>query len=150
MITKRLLLALLLLTCNLFAQPKKIVINEFLASNVATNADIVDYDDFSDWIELFNGESTDVDLGGYAFTDNHGNPSKWIFPAGSIIPAHGFLLLWADGFNDVPGKLRQRPYAPYANFTTRYYHLNFKLDAAGEFVGLAGPDGIFIDSVVFG
>jgi hypothetical protein len=140
-----------LAAANLFAQEKhQIVINEFLASNVSTNADIVDFDDFSDWIELYNREGIDVDLGGYSLTDNPGNPFKWKFPPGTIIPAGGFLLLWADGFNDVPGKPRQRPYAPYDAFITHYFHLNFKLDAAGEFIGLAGPDGALIDSVPYG
>ncbi len=131
-------------------QYPRVVINEFLASNVATNAEIVDYDDFSDWIELYNADSNDVDISGYALTDNPGNPAKWKFPVATVIPAKGFLLLWADGFNDVPGTVRQRPYSPYENFTTQYYHLNFKLDAAGEFIGLAAPDGRLIDSVEFG
>ena len=42
------------------AQP--VYINEFLASNVTTNPDIVDFDDYSDWIELFNAGDSDVDL----------------------------------------------------------------------------------------
>ena len=131
-------------------QHSSVVVNEFLASNVSTNADIVDFDDFSDWIELYNREDVDIDLGGYSLTDDPRDPSKWPLPPGTFIPAHGFLFLWADGQDDVPGTPHTRPYAPFEDFYTRYYHLNFKLDAAGEFIGLAAPDGTLIDSVVFG
>ncbi len=128
----------------------KLFINEFLASNVTTNADIVDFDDFSDWIELYNAGDVDVDIGGYFVTDNPGNRHKWEFPAPTIIRAKGFLLIWTDDYDEVPGKELQRSYYPYDTFTTRYCHLNFKLDKAGEFIGLVGPDSVFIDSLSFG
>src|SRR4030065_1180794 len=79
-----------------------IYINEFLASNVSINADIVDFDDYSDWIELYNDEDFDVDIANYFITENLNNPTKYQFPAQVIIPAQGFLLLWADGYNDIP------------------------------------------------
>ena len=85
-------------------QSHNIVINEFLASNVSTNADMVDFNDFSDWIELYNAGDVDVDIGGYFVTDNPGNRYKWRFPARTIIPAKGFLLIWADDYNEIPGK----------------------------------------------
>ena len=47
-------------------------------------------------------------------------------------------------------RLLQRSYYPYDTFTTRYCHLNFKLDKAGEFIGLVGPDSVFIDSLSYG
>ena len=47
-----------------------IYINEFLAYNVSIDADIVDFDDYSDWIELYNDEGVEVDLGGYFITDD--------------------------------------------------------------------------------
>jgi hypothetical protein len=51
-----------LLACpavSLKAQP--VYINEFLASNVTTNPDIVDFDDYSDWIQL-NGDGEQLGL----------------------------------------------------------------------------------------
>ena len=57
-----------------------IYINEFLASNVSINADIVDFDDYSDWIELYNDEDIDVDIGGYFITDNLNSPTRYQFP----------------------------------------------------------------------
>ena len=118
----------------LFAQQNNIFINEFLASNVSVDADIVDFDDYTDWIELYNDESFDVDIGGYFLSDDPDNPVKWQIPPGTIIEAKGFLRFWADGYNDQPGKTYTRPWINYCDlrnriiyFETNYYHLNFKL-----------------------
>jgi hypothetical protein len=139
------------LVVNIYAQTTlKICINEFLASNVSTNAEIVDFDDFSDWIELYNAENFAADIGGYFITDNPDNPCRWQFPAGTSVPAEGYLLLWADGKDDIPGTTHQRSYWPFDYFTTQYYHLNFKLNRAREFIGIFSPDTTLIDSVTFG
>jgi hypothetical protein len=131
-------------------QDPRIYINEFLASNVATDADIVDFDDYSDWIELYNDESSDVDIGGYFLTDNFSNPTRWQIPSGTVIKAKGFLRFWADGYDDVPGHTYRRDYSPNDYFTTKYYHLNFSLSRASEEIGLFKSDGTLIDSVSFG
>ncbi|MEJ2494195.1 MAG: lamin tail domain-containing protein [Ignavibacteriaceae bacterium] len=92
-----------LLTANNFAQTPHIFINEFLASNLTTNPDMVDFDDFSDWIELYNDETSAVDIGGFYITDDLTQPMKWQIPANTIIPAKGYFLIWADGYDDIPG-----------------------------------------------
>ena len=89
-----------------------LLINEFMASNVALAPEIVDYDDYSDWIEIYNNTLETINLSGYGITDDLEDPEKWKFPNGSVIPAKGYLLLWADGYNDYP-----RP-------GIKYYHLN--------------------------
>jgi len=130
-----------------------IYINEFLASNVSIDADIVDFDDYSDWIELYNDEGIEVDLGGYFITDDLKNPKKWEIPADTKIAGKGFLRFWADGYDDGPGSTYWRswlgPNAERLYFTTDYYHLNFNLNRAGESIGLFGPDGVLVDSVTF-
>ncbi|MBN2481351.1 MAG: CotH kinase family protein, partial [Bacteroidales bacterium] len=132
----------------------KICINEFLASNVSINADIVDFDDYSDWIELYNNESFDTDIGGFYITDNPGNPCKWKFPAGTVIGAKGFLRIWADGYDDTPGTIHWRSWTGMQNerlyYSTDYHHLNFSLSRAGEYIALFDPDGLLVDSVSFG
>ena len=104
-------------------------INEFLASNVSIDADIVDFDDYSDWIELYNSEDDPVDLGGYFITDDLEDPGKWEIPTGTNIEGKGFLRLWADGYDDAPENTHRRPWLDPAgdiiHFTTDYYHLNF-------------------------
>jgi hypothetical protein len=37
-----------------------------------------------------------VDLGGYLLSDSIATPDKFVIPAGTVIPAHGYLLVWAD------------------------------------------------------
>jgi len=114
-----------------------IYINEFLASNHAVNAD--DNGEYDDWIEIYNGTSRSVNLGGLYVTDNLASPGKHQIPTHSAeattIPAGGFVLLWADGQTD-QGVL----------------HTNFKLDRAGEQIGLVQVtenDTVYIDSLTY-
>jgi hypothetical protein len=131
----------------------RIYINEFLASNVTIDADMVDFDDYSDWIELHNAEDYDVDIVGYYITDDLTEPDKWQFTESTIIPARGYLRVWADGYDMNPGRTFTRPY-PDQNgdpiyFTTKYHHMNFNLNRAGEAIGLFGPDSVLIDTVTY-
>ena len=68
-----------------------IFINEFLASNVSIDADIIDFDDYSDWIELYNNENVEIDISGYFLTDDPDQPDKWIFPVGTTILRNNFV-----------------------------------------------------------
>lgn len=64
-----LLLIVLILSSGIYAQQPAIYINEVMASNLSSYPDIVDFADFSDWIELYNDEDVPVDIG-----DFYGNP----------------------------------------------------------------------------
>ena len=46
------------------------------------------------------------------------------------------MVLWADDYDEVPGRTHTRPYWPWDNFTTQNYHTNFKLSKSGEQLGL--------------
>jgi hypothetical protein len=124
-----------------------IVINEFLASNKTTNPDNADFDDYSDWLELYNAESFPVDLSGYYITDDLKLPAKWQIPTGTTIRPRGFILFWADGYNEGPGKHHLRPDGDQDEFVTRYHHLNFKLSRAGEQIALFDPNGNKLDAL---
>ena len=67
-----------------------------------------------------------------------------------IIPAKGYLLLWADGYNEIPGQAYRRDYFPNEYFTTKYFHLSFNLSRAGEEIALFNSDTVLVDSVSFG
>ena len=135
---------------NVSAQNSHIYINEFLASNLTTNPDMVDFGDFSDWIELYNDETYDVNIGGFYITDDLSQPMKWQIPANTIIPAKDYYLIWADGYNDIPGHTYTRPWWPHIDqFTTKWCHTNFKLNNNGDEIGLYNSSGSKIDSVVF-
>ena len=110
-----------------------VVINEFVASNDSTS-NIFDQDgEADDWIELYNNTTQAVDLTDFFLSDNYANPLKWSFPAGSTIPANGFLIVWADENGMEDG-----------------LHANFKLAKTGESIMLVHSDGTFIDSLSFG
>ena len=111
---------------------QSVYINEFMATNVATYADLFDYDDFSDWIELYNDSDQAVDISGYFLSDDPDNPYRWQLPEETQIAAKSFLLIWADGYDDIPGKTYRRDYYPNLYFTTKFYHTNFKLGRAAE------------------
>lgn len=123
----------LLLIPALFALPAsaQMRLNEFMAANDSTAVPGAVTDTFNDWIELFNEGNTAVDLGGWHLTDNSTNPTKWTFPAGVIIPAGGFRIIFASGGN-----------GPDANGNL---HTNFSLSAAGEYLGLFQPGGVPVD-----
>ena len=116
---------------------QNLYINEFMASNVISTPEIVDYDDYPDWIEIYNDSSSTINIGGYYLTDDFKNPSKWRIPDQTLIPAKGFLLFWADGFDDSP------------NSGVKHYHLNFKLSSHGEEIALFSPALEIIDSLSF-
>ncbi|HMA65495.1 MAG TPA: chitobiase/beta-hexosaminidase C-terminal domain-containing protein, partial [Chitinispirillaceae bacterium] len=115
----------------------EVMINEFMAFNVSTSPDMCDFDDFSDWIELYNNSDTTVNLKGYYLSDKLNNSTKWPIPDGATIAPKGFLVIRADGSNAAPGTLATREYYPYdLTFTTKRYHTNFKLSDLGDGLGL--------------
>ena len=115
---------------NSFAQ---VYINEFMASNATT---LDNTGDTSDWIELYNGGSNSVNLQGYYLSDDFGLLTKYQLPVGNsqyIIPAGGFLLLWASSLPSRGAK-----------------HLGFSLSSIGEKIVLTAPNGTsIVDSMSF-
>ncbi len=112
-----------------------LVINEFVASNNSSALD--PQDQYDDWIEIYNYGSDPIDLAGMYLTDNLSVPDKWRIPDdnpnATVIPAGGFLLIWADNDTADEG-----------------LHANFRLSAGGEEIGLFDTDGsTLIDSVIF-
>ncbi len=105
-------------------------INEFQASNQSTVQD--ESGAFPDWIELYNLTGSDLDLGGYFITDDLDTPDKHQLAAGLVVPAGGFLLLWADGDIDQGDN-----------------HLPFALAKEGEELGLFDPDGRAINTLEY-
>ena len=77
-----------------------------------------------------------MDLGGMYLTDDLNEPTKWRIPDGVVIPAGGYLLLWADD-DAQQGDM----------------HVAFKLSTEGEEIGLFNTDEsgrAAIDTVTFG
>ena len=110
----------------------QVCINELMASNTRAFPDIVDFEDYPDWIELKNPGTTAASLADHYLSDDPANPYKWPFPADASIPAGGFLMVMADGHDAVPGQSFPRGYWPWRNFTTERFHTNFSLSSEGE------------------
>lgn len=108
-----------------------VVINEIMASNTSTVMD--NTGKYEDWIELYNKSLQSIDISGYALTDNSADLQKWTFPAGTSIPANGYLTVWADD-DGTQGPL----------------HTNFKLSGSGEKLMLLDANGKLVDSVNWG
>jgi hypothetical protein len=50
----------------------------------------------ADWVELRNGLAQPLDISGASLTDRPDQPGKWAFPAGTILPPGGRLVLECD------------------------------------------------------
>lgn len=126
-------LSLLLLTPFAFALPgvaqDNLVISEFMAVNSTNLTD--DAGQYSDWIEIHNAGSARVNLEGWCLTDTTNNLTKWRFPVLGLDP-YSYVVVFASGEDHTNAA------APL--------HTNFKLDAAGEFLGLVRPDGVTVVS----
>lgn len=116
-----------------------VVINEVLADN-ATSLTVDGRT--PDWIELYNPTTTSVDVGGMSLNDQaNNNPPRWVFPAGSIVPARGYLLIYAD--SDLPVSSTNTGFGLKANGGEIY--LFNKAPATSEIIdriayGIQAPD----------
>jgi hypothetical protein len=112
-----------------------VVINEMSAVK-STLKD--DFNQEEDWIEFYNAGSQPVDLAGLYITDNLYFKTKHKILSGdskTVIPPGGYRLLWADGDSSQGAT-----------------HINFKLSADGEDLGLyqiVGHDTLTIDEFTF-
>jgi len=61
----------------------EVIINEILTNSEAPQVDA---------IELFNPNNYDAAIGGWYLSDNRDVPKKWMIPAGTTIPANGYLV----------------------------------------------------------
>ena len=107
-----------------------VLINEILAANTATNLD--PNGQAEDWIELINTTSSPIDLAGFYLSDDALNLLEWQIPAGTVIPANGYLLVWAD-----------------KDTTEQGLHCNFKLGSSGDYVYLSHGFNVH-DQISFG
>jgi hypothetical protein len=74
------------------------------------------------WLELHNTGSSPVFLTDWALSDDPASLTKFTFPAGTSVPAGGYLLVWMDGSAVSP---------------LQEIHANFRLSASGGTVYLS-------------
>ncbi len=69
----------------------QVMINEFAASN--RTLEVVSGSDATpDWIEIFNGGTSAVDLSGWFLSDDLENAEKWKIPSGTVIDSKSYLV----------------------------------------------------------
>jgi hypothetical protein len=114
------------------ARAAEVVINEVMADNRSAVANAGQY---NDWIELYNQSDQYVNLGGMGLTDELLIPGKFTFPPNTWIAPRGFLPVWCDNANNLPG-----------------LHTGFALSAEGQTVALftSGFVPQMLDAVSFG
>lgn len=72
-----------------------ILINEVMSSNKGSVPD--ESGNYPDWIELHNVGSEEADAGGLGLTDDVTAGAKYVVPAGTKIPAGGYLVIYCSG-----------------------------------------------------
>ena len=94
---------------------------------VGEEADFSEPAAFTDWVELHNNGSSAVDVSNWALSDEPVSmPAKWRFPAGTSIPAGGYLIVMCDDREEA-----NPPAGP-----AQRLHANFTLSGDGERVAL--------------
>lgn len=117
-----------LLVASKFIFSQGIVINEIMSSNTTT---IYDEDgDASDWIELYNSGSDQINLKGCYLSDDSLDIKKWLFGNVVINPGE-YLIVFASDKDTL----------------MNYWHTNFKISASGEKIILSDSSGSNIDKV---
>ena len=90
-----------------------------------------------DWMEVRNLTSDAVDLSETYLTDDAESRTKWRFPAGTVLPANGTLILFASGQDINDPQFDE----------LGYLHTNFRLSGDGEYLAISssasGIDGTF-------
>lgn len=79
------------------ADDPAVSIPRVLVNEVLTNGAGVDF------IELHNPNAAAVNIGGWFLSDDPGTPKKYAIPAGTTIPAGGYVVFTEAHFNPFPG-----------------------------------------------
>lgn len=101
-----------------------------MASNISTIKNPYS-GDYSDWFEIYNADTTDIEIKDFYLTDDPNDSRKWQISFTKVMKPGEYMLFWADDIDE-------------------YNHTNFKLGRSGEFLGLYDLAGNVIDSISFG
>ncbi|MEN8785645.1 MAG: Ig-like domain-containing protein [Akkermansiaceae bacterium] len=69
----------------------------YLSEILAVNNSTLDIDgSFPDIIEIHNTNALPANVGGMSLSDDPSDPARFVFPANTLVPANGFLLIYGD------------------------------------------------------
>ena len=118
-------------TGYLYGNNGKLIINEVMSKN--TNTYVDNNSEYSDWIELYNGNNFDINLSGYYLSDSEYETDLWKFP-NIIIKSKSYLIIFASGKN---------------RCDEDKCHTNFKLSSSGEVITLTDKTGTIISKISY-
>ncbi|HPI54636.1 MAG TPA: lamin tail domain-containing protein, partial [Chitinophagaceae bacterium] len=91
---KQLLFTISLLFCLSITQAQT-VINEYSCSNISTILDA--FNEYEDWVELYNSGASAQNLTGYYLSDDPANLMKWQIPANAPLNSGGRQMVFCSG-----------------------------------------------------
>ena len=127
------LLILIPNTSNDYIKKGKLYITSILAKNDTLKED--NNGEYSDYLELYNGYSYQINLKNYHLSDNEYETNKWTFPDIVINPKE-HLIIYATGLDT-------------CDIESRVCHTNFKLNSTGETLTLTDPYGNIINKFTY-
>ena len=113
------------------AEAGTIRISEVMAAEQLVIPDC--YDEFSDWVELWNTSDRPVDLSGWTLSDDPTEPRKWVIPQLVLEPDQRIVIFCSGRGVSERGQL----------------HAEFSLSASGESLTLSAWSGHVVDTVSF-
>lgn len=110
----------------------QLLINEYSCSNISTVLD--SYNQYEDWVELYNAGATSVNITGYYLSDDPTNLMKWQIPATTAINGSSRRMVFCSGRGVVAA--------------SNQIHPDFKLtQTKGEWFIISDAGGTIVDSV---
>ena len=88
-----------------------------------------------DYVILSNASGEAVDISGWFISDDPLLPRQWRFPAGTVIPGNGTLLVHCSGTSRTEDPA--------------HLHASFRLSSEGETITLSNASGQRVDSVTY-
>jgi hypothetical protein len=150
---KTLSLSLLLLIIFIIYLPGQVVNNDYSSSNlpvvfipgVLSDSLIINEINYhsatnfdpGDWVELYNPQQHELDITNWKLKDEV-DAHEFIFPAGSIIPPGGFLVV-AENMNSFDSL--------FPNVNNYLGPMGFGLSGNGELIRLYNSNGSMVDTV---
>ena len=81
--------------------PLPLLLNEICSSNNSEGGYADEYDNYGDFVEIYNNSNEAIDLGGMYLSDNAANLQKYQIPTTNsdvtTLPAKGHKIIWCDG-----------------------------------------------------
>ena len=115
---------------SIYGNYGKLYINEVSGTNFSIIKD--EDNDYSDYIEIYNGYSFDINLEGYHLSDKEFETDIWTFPDVTIKSGE-YLIIFASGKDKYD----------------EYLHTNFKLKEAGEVITFSDKENVILSKLEY-